>query len=158
MLPPKLKETFTRRRCTFASVLIFALGMVWALAGSARCQTFKPSGTIEIDSGSLLKELGFQLIEATVRLRGKLYRVRFYGISAGPRGYHALGNIYGLDDIDDIVGRYDRAGSGAALVSATGVEIVVNPPVRPAPGYIYIDYLGSLYARHDESAQFGPRD
>lgn len=158
MLPPKLKETFTRLHCTRPWVVIFALGMVWALAGSARCQAFKPSGTIEIDSGSLLKQLGFELIEATVRLRGKLYRVRFYGISVGPRGYHASGNIYGLDDIDDIVGRYDRAGSGEALVSTTGVEIVVNPPVRPTPGYIYIDYLGSLYARHDESAQFGPRD
>ena len=95
--------------------------MVWALAGNVMCQALEPSATIEIDSGSLLKKLGFQLIEATVRLRGKLYRVRFYGISESPHGYHASGNIYGLEDIDDIVGRYERAGSGGALVSAAGV-------------------------------------
>lgn len=155
----KVTESLTRQPPIAASVLIvLALGMVCSLPESARSLTLNPSGTVEIDSGSLLKQLGFQLVEATVRVGGKLYRVRFYGISTGPRGYHASGRIYGLKDIDDIVGRYETVGNGAAFVNPDGIEIVVDPPVRPAPAHIYIDYLGSLYARHDQSVQFGPRD
>jgi len=136
--------------------LILAIAVV--VPNNARCEPYLPNASIQVDSGSFLQRLGFQLIEATVDYENKLYRVRLYGIQAGPNGYHASGKIYGLAEIDDIVGRYEAADDGRVLINEEGVEIVMSPPVQLGPGYVYVDYLGSLYARHDQSVQFGPRD
>ncbi|MGO9602622.1 MAG: hypothetical protein ACLQAT_04320 [Candidatus Binataceae bacterium] len=141
-----------------AYFLLLLLPLVMLTATGAKCEPLEPTASIQIDSGSFLERLGFQLVEATVRLKGKLYRVRVYGIATGPKGYHASGEIYGLNDIDDIVGRYEPTGQGSVFVNEAGVEIVMSRPAQESQPYVYIDYLGSLYARHDQSAQFGPRD
>ena len=138
-------------------VLPAALALVSALVSGANAQSLEPSASIRIDSGSFLSSLGFQLIEATVNYQDQLYRVRFYNVSEPSQGYHGSGQIYGLRDIEEIIGRYEPAAGGQAFVSEAGVEIVVDPPIHLTRGYLYVDYLGSLYARHDQSVQFGPR-
>ena len=140
-----------------AAILPAAFTLACIVMGGARAQPLEPSASIKIDSGSFLSALGFQLVEATVNYQDQLYRVRFYNVALPPHGYHGIGQIYGLRDIQEIVGRYDTAAGGEAFVSEAGVEIVVNPPIHLSRAYLYIDYLGSLYARHDQSAQFGPR-
>jgi hypothetical protein len=140
-----------------ATILAVGFAIVVGLGGLAFGQSLEPSASIQVDSGSFLKSLGFQLVEATVNFDGRLYRVRLYNVSEGAQGYHATGQIYGLRDIKDIVGRYDSIAKGGAFVNDAGVEIVVNEPMKLSRSYLYIDYLGSLYARHDQSVQFGPR-
>ena len=142
-----------------AAILPIALAFAFSFVGVAKGQSLEPSASIRIDSGSLLSALGFHLVEATVNFQDSLYRVRFYGVALPSGVYHGSGQVYGLKDIAKIVGRYEPTADGRAFVSDAGVEIVVNPPiVVAARGYLYIDYLGSLYARHDQSVQFGPRN
>jgi hypothetical protein len=142
-----------------AAILPIALAFALGLVGAAKGQSLEPSASIRIDSGSFLSALGFHLVEATVNFQDSLYRVRFYGMAQSSDVYHGSGQVYGLQDIAQIVGRYEPTADGRAFVSEAGVEIVVDPPIQVSRrGYLYVDYLGSLYARHDQSVQFGPRN
>jgi hypothetical protein len=143
---------------TRAVILPAALALVFTLVSGAKAQSLDPSASIRIDSGSFLSAFGFELVEATVNYQDALYRVRFYNVALPPDGYHGSGQIYGLHDIKELIGRYESSAGGEAFISEAGVEIVVNPPVHLSKGYLYIDYLGSMYARHDQSVQFGPRN
>jgi len=140
-----------------AAILPAALALACCLVSGARSQSLEASASIRMDSGSFLSALGFELVEATVNYQDQLYRVRLYNVALPTDGYHGSGQVYGLRDIQQLVGRYEATAGGEAFINEAGVEIVVNPPVRLSKGYLYIDYLGSLYARHDQSAQFGPR-
>ena len=140
-----------------AAILPAALALVCIVTGGARAQPLEPNASLRIDSGSFLSALGFQLVEATVNYDDDLYRVRLYNVADPAPGFVASGQVYGLRDIEEIVGRYEPIADGKAFVSEAGVEIVVDPPIHLSKGYLYIDYLGSLYARHDQSVQFGPR-
>lgn len=142
----------------FFAAIATAVLIVTAFTGLLMGDPLEPSASIQIDSGSFLKNLGFQLLEASVSYRGRMYRVRFYNVASEAEDYHASGRIYGLNLVDDIVGRYEPMSDGRVLISESGVEIVVNPPMRVEQEYVYVDYLGTLYARHDQSVQFGPRD
>lgn len=141
-----------------AVILLAALVLACSLVSGANGQSLEPSASIKLDSGSFLSALGFELVEATVNYQDQLYRVRFYNVALPPDGYHGSGQIYGLHDIKELIGRYESSAGGEAFVSEAGVEIVLSPPVHLSKSYLYIDYLGSLYARHDQSVQFGPRN
>ena len=142
----------------YIAYMLFGLSFLVVVPGAPEGGTLEASATIRIDSGSFLKELGFQLVEASVSYEGKMYRVRFYNVSDTAKEYHASGTVYGLTDIEEIVGRYEPAGGGRVFVNEAGVEITMDEPMELLQPYLYVDYLGSLYARHDQSVQFGPRE
>src|SRR5215831_12393819 len=106
-----------------AAILPIALAFAFGLIGIAKGQSLEPSATIRIDSGSFLFALGFNLVEATVNFQDSLYRVRFYGMAQSSDVYHGSGQVYGLQEIGKIVGRYEPAADGRAFVNEAGVEI-----------------------------------
>jgi hypothetical protein len=99
---------------------LVALGLTAGVAGATEHEkkSATPDGTIEFSGGSVAVGVGFTWGSGTVKFKGKTYKVKVEGLSAGEVGgtsVKASGNIYNLQRIEDIEGTFTAGAAGGTL-------------------------------------------
>ncbi|MFZ4538015.1 EipA family protein [Propionivibrio sp.] len=88
--------------------------------GAAETQKYaKPDATIEFSGGSAAIGIGFTWGSGEVKFKGKTYKFKISGLSAGEIGgtsVKAIGKVYNLKQIEDIEGTYLSGAAGGTLV------------------------------------------
>jgi hypothetical protein len=106
--------------------LALALAMVM-IAGAALAQTQTPSGTISIKLNSASALMGASWGQAVLTFQGRthLYRVRGLKVaSVGIRRISLRGDVYNLNNINDLAGTYFIVGErGLVIRNDRGVTI-----------------------------------
>src|SRR5215472_5937097 len=103
---------------------ITALGLLFVTtAGFAQEQANAPDATIRISGGSVALGLGYAWGDGVLTYKGKEYRFRVKGLSAGAVGASGVdrtGDVYHLRDIAALPGIY--AGFAAAATVGGGID------------------------------------
>jgi hypothetical protein len=101
-----------------------------------------PDATISVSSSAAASALGLSLVEGTLRVRDKTYRLTLRGAqpTAG-----STGKVYGLVQPRDIGGEYEPAAGG--LRNERGVTIVFDPPLDLPGGKLRIDLSSRVYPK-----------
>ena len=103
---------------------ITALGLLFVTtAGFAQEQANAPDATIRISGGSVALGLGYAWGDGVLTYKGKEYRFRVKGLSAGALGASGVdltGDVYHLKDPADLAGTY--AGFAAAATVGGGID------------------------------------
>lgn len=82
-------------------------------------KTAKPDATIEFSGGSVAVGIGFTWGGGEIKFKGKTYRIKIEGLSAGEVGgtkLSAKGTVYNLKQIGDIEGTFRSGAAGGTLV------------------------------------------
>jgi hypothetical protein len=100
---------------------LVALGFTAGAAGAAEHEKklAKPDATIEFSGGSAALGIGFTWGSGDVKYKGKTYKIKIDGLSAGEIGgasVKASGEVYNLKKIEDIEGTFLSGAAGGTLV------------------------------------------
>jgi len=103
---------------------ITALGLLFVTTpGFAQEQAKAPDATIRISSASVALGLGYAWGDGVLTYKGKEYRFRVKGLSAGAvgaSGVDATGDVYHLNELAALAGTY--AGFAAAATVGGGID------------------------------------
>jgi hypothetical protein len=104
--------------------LITALALLWVTpAVFAQEQAKAPDASVKLSGGSVALGLGYAWGNGVLTYKGKEYRFRVKGLSAGAvgaTGIDVTGDVYHLKDLADFAGTY--AGFAAAATVGGGVD------------------------------------
>jgi len=120
-----------RDRLTGTALCAGALACVLAMSGLATGadEAAKPIGTIIFKEGSVAVGLGYTWGKGVLTFRGKRYRFKVTGLTAGELGgatINARGEVYHLKKLEDFEGTYTSAGAGATAAGGFDVEAMRN--------------------------------
>lgn len=111
--------------------VLLAVALLWAAPSAAQEKSLDPTplypiGEITIEAKSVAAGVGFNWGVGTLKFKGKEYKFKVKGLSAGAVGFSkisAYGDVYNLKEASDLAGTYASVSSGLAL--ARGVEGLV---------------------------------
>jgi len=128
-----------------AIIALATLGFASSVASATeQTKAAKPDATIEFSGGSAALGIGFTWGSGDVKFKGKTYKIKIDGLSAGEIGGNkisAKGKVYNLKQIEDIEGTFISGAAGGSLVGGgtratmkndKGVEIKLETKAKGA--------------------------
>lgn len=119
-------KTFRLAMCVVMTAVLLMAGAALAQEKSLDPTPIYPIGEITIEAKSLAAGVGFNWGIGTLKFKGKEYKFKVKGLSAGAVGFSkisAYGDVYNLKEASDLAGNYVSVSSGLSL--ARGVEGLV---------------------------------
>ena len=106
-----------------------AVAAILCLTGPALAQSGAPDATLTLSSDSVAAGVGYSWGHGILHYHGKDYPVSVQGLSVGAVGAaraDAVGDVYGMRNLQDFSGNYFGVGVGATLAGGGSVASLKN--------------------------------